>query len=100
MPFSILGLISSLRTQMENMQKVKERAEKIARDAVAEAKGLREPLEAAIVDNKELKRQMANYDRDKAALAVSATILYAIHTRSTNPQIGTQYQLSKFIKNN
>ncbi|CAB3233787.1 unnamed protein product [Arctia plantaginis] len=64
-----LGLISSLRTQMESMQKVKERAEKIARDAVAEAKGLREPLEAAIIDNKELKRQMANYDRDKAALA-------------------------------
>lgn len=56
---------------MEEMQKVKERAEKIARDAVAEAKGLREPLEAAIVDNKELKRQMSNYDRDKAALAVS-----------------------------
>lgn len=56
---------------MEEMQKVKERAEKIARDAVAEAKGLREPLEAAIIDNKELKRQMSNYDRDKAALAVS-----------------------------
>ncbi|XP_061729626.1 dynein regulatory complex subunit 4 [Cydia pomonella] len=64
-----LGLISSLKQQMEDMQKVKERAEKIARDAVAEAKGLREPLEAAIVDNKELKRQMSNYDRDKAALA-------------------------------
>lgn len=56
---------------MEDMQKAKERAEKVARDAVAEAKSLREPLEAAIVDNKELKRQMSNYDRDKAALAVS-----------------------------
>lgn len=56
---------------MEDMQKVKERAEKVARDALAEAKGLREPLEAAIIDNKELKRQMSNYDRDKAALAVS-----------------------------
>ncbi|CAH2268547.1 jg2234 [Pararge aegeria aegeria] len=66
-----LGLISSLKQQMEDMQKVKERAEKIARDAVAESKSLREPLEAAIVDNKELKRQMSNYDRDKAALAVS-----------------------------
>lgn len=56
---------------MEEMQKIKERAEKIAKDAVAESKSLREPLEAAIIDNKELKRQMSNYDRDKAALAVS-----------------------------
>lgn len=59
---------------MEDMQKVKERAEKIARDAVAETKSLREPLEAAVADNKELKRQMSNYDRDKAALAVSYNI--------------------------
>lgn len=56
---------------MEEMQKVRERADKISRDAVAEAKSLREPLEAAIIDNKELHRQMSNYDRDKAALAVS-----------------------------
>lgn len=59
---------------MEDMQKVKERAEKISRDAVAETKSLREPLEAAIIDNKELKRQMSNYDRDKAALAVSTSV--------------------------
>lgn len=59
---------------MEEMQKVKERAEKIAKDAIAEAKSLREPLEAAILDNKELKRQMSNYDRDKAALAVSVSV--------------------------
>lgn len=56
---------------MEEMARVKDRAEKIARDAVFEAKNLREPLEAAIMDNKELKRQMSNYDRDKASLAVS-----------------------------
>ncbi|KAI5644794.1 growth-arrest specific micro-tubule binding domain-containing protein [Phthorimaea operculella] len=62
-------LISSLKSQMEEMQKAKERAEKIARDAVAEAKALRDPLEAAIIENKELRRQMANYERDKAALA-------------------------------
>lgn len=60
---------------MEDMQKVKERAEKIARDAQAESRSLREPLEAAIIDNKELKRQMSNYDRDKAALAVSISLL-------------------------
>lgn len=61
---------------MEEMQKIKERAEKIAKDAVAESKSLREPLEAAIIDNKELKRQMSNYDRDKAALAVSFMYLH------------------------
>ncbi|KAF9813769.1 hypothetical protein SFRURICE_007924 [Spodoptera frugiperda] len=73
-----LGLISSLKQQMEEMQKVKERAEKISRDAIAEAKGLREPLEAAIIDNKELKRQMSNYDRDKAALAAKTKQLASL----------------------
>ncbi|KAI8437773.1 hypothetical protein MSG28_012005 [Choristoneura fumiferana] len=73
-----LGLISSLKQQMEDMQKVKERAEKVARDALAEAKGLREPLEAAIIDNKELKRQMSNYDRDKAALAAKTKQLSSL----------------------
>lgn len=56
---------------MEEMQKVKERSEKIARDSTYESKNLREPLEAAIAENKELRRQMSNYDRDKASLAVS-----------------------------
>ncbi|XP_060805979.1 dynein regulatory complex subunit 4 [Amyelois transitella] len=73
-----LGLISSLKQQMEDMQKVKERAEKIARDAVAETKSLREPLELAIIDNKELKRQMSNYDRDKAALAAKTKQLASL----------------------
>ncbi|XP_049886071.1 dynein regulatory complex subunit 4 [Pectinophora gossypiella] len=73
-----LGLISSLKHQMEEMQKVKERAEKIARDAVWEAKGLREPLEIAIAENKELKRQMSNYDRDKAALAAKSKLLLSL----------------------
>ncbi|CAH2054839.1 unnamed protein product, partial [Iphiclides podalirius] len=73
-----LGLISSIKQQMEEMQKVKERAEKIAKDAIAEAKSLREPLEAAILDNKELKRQMSNYDRDKAALAAKTKQLASL----------------------
>lgn len=60
---------------MEEMQVVKERAEKVARDAQAETRSLREPLEAAIFENKDLVRQMANYDRDKAALAVSKSSL-------------------------
>lgn len=72
----ISGLISSLKSKMEEMQKVKERAEKIARDAQAEVKSLRDPLDAAIAENKELKRQMSNYDRDKASLVVYYIIVY------------------------
>lgn len=56
---------------MEDMQKFKERAEKITKDANQHTKGLKGPLAIAIAENKELKRQMSNYDRDKASLAVS-----------------------------
>lgn len=67
----LLGLISGLKLHMEELQTLKERAEKIARDAQWEVKSLREPLETALIENTELRRQMTNYDRDKAALAVS-----------------------------
>ncbi|XP_011547830.3 dynein regulatory complex subunit 4 [Plutella xylostella] len=73
-----LGLISSLKSKMEEMQKVKERAEKIARDAQAEVKSLRDPLDAAIAENKELKRQMSNYDRDKASLVANSKQLASL----------------------
>lgn len=56
---------------MEEMQNLKERAEKVTKDANQDTKGLRGPLEEAIAENKELKRQMSNYDRDKASLSVS-----------------------------
>lgn len=56
---------------MEEMQKMKERAEKVTKDANQDTKGLKGPLAAAIAENKELKRQMSNYDRDKASLSVS-----------------------------
>ncbi|XP_041983105.1 dynein regulatory complex subunit 4 [Aricia agestis] len=64
-----LGLINSLKHQMEEMQKARERAEKTARDAGVEARALRGPLQTAVLENKELKRQMSNYDRDKATLS-------------------------------
>ncbi|CAG4954907.1 unnamed protein product [Parnassius apollo] len=73
-----LGLINSVKQEMEEMQRAKDRAEKIAKDAIAEAKSLREPLEATILDNKELKRQMSNYDRDKAALAAKTKQLASL----------------------
>lgn len=56
---------------MEEMENLKQRAEKITKDANQDTKGLRGPLATAIAENKELKRQMSNYDRDKASLAVS-----------------------------
>lgn len=56
---------------MEEMQILKERADKVTKDANQDTRGIRGPLAAAIAENKELKRQMSNYDRDKASLAVS-----------------------------
>lgn len=66
-----VGLISGLKVQMEELLKAKERAEKIAKDALGNAKGLREPLDTALNENKELKQNLCNYARDKALLAVS-----------------------------
>lgn len=66
---------------MEEMQNMKERAEKIAKDANQDTRGLRGPLAIAIAENKELKRQMSNYDRDKASLAVS-NLFYILTTTS------------------
>lgn len=53
------------------MLKAKERSEKIAKDALGNAKGLKEPLDTALNENKELKQKLSNYARDKALLAVS-----------------------------
>lgn len=64
------GLISSLKMQLEEVQKAKERSEKLARDAVAEVKRIREPLELLIANSKSLKEQLTNYDRDKDLLRV------------------------------
>lgn len=61
---------------MEEMENLKERAEKVTKDANQDTKGLKGPLVVAIAENKELKRQMSNYDRDKASLAVSIYFYY------------------------
>ncbi|VVC93559.1 unnamed protein product [Leptidea sinapis] len=59
--------------EMEEMQKVKERAEKIARDAVAESKSLREPLEAAIIDNKEPKQNNSHHWKSNLKFSSGST---------------------------
>lgn len=69
---------------MEDMQNMKERADKIAKDAHQNTKGLKGPLDEAIAENKELKRQMSNYDRDKASLAVSS--YFSCNKKSPNKQ--------------
>lgn len=66
-----VGLISSLKVQLEELQKAKERAEKIAKDATNNTKSLEEPLETALNENAELKRKLSNYARDKALLSVN-----------------------------
>ncbi|KOB72316.1 Growth arrest-specific protein 8 [Operophtera brumata] len=63
------------KDHMEEMQKTKERAEKVAKDALAESKGLREPLEAAIIDNKELKRQIILVERDELRSRFTRAVL-------------------------
>lgn len=66
-----VGLISGLKVQLEELQKAKERAEKIAKDATNNTKSLVEPLETALNENTELIQKLSNYARDKALLAVS-----------------------------
>lgn len=56
---------------MEELQKAKERAEKIAKDATNNTKSLMEPLDTAQNENTELIQKLSNYARDKALLAVN-----------------------------
>lgn len=65
------GLISGLKVQLEELQKAKERAEKLAKDATNSTKTLAEPLDTALNENAELTKQLSNYARDKALLAVN-----------------------------
>lgn len=73
--FYISGLIASIKQHTIDLQDARKRASKIYCEASTEAKTLQEPLRLAVLDNNELKRQMVNYDRDKAALKVFVRLL-------------------------
>ena len=56
------------------MKKKEERLEKQMAEVMAENKRLVEPLQRAREEVDELRRQLANYDKDKQSLAVSAQV--------------------------
>ncbi|XP_050501315.1 dynein regulatory complex subunit 4 [Diabrotica virgifera virgifera] len=70
-----LALISSLKDQMEILRKQNERMTKQVADLTAENKRLVNPLNAALAQIKEYKRQLENYERDKQALANTKLML-------------------------
>lgn len=61
---------------MEEMKKKEERLEKQMAEVMAENKRLVEPLQKAREEVDELRKQLANYDKDKQSLAVSIPHTY------------------------
>ena len=57
---------------MEEMKKKEERMEKKMAELIAENKRLTEPLQKAREEVEELRRQLANYEKDKETLRVCA----------------------------
>ena len=57
---------------MEEMKKKEERNEKHMSEIQAENKRLKEPLEKAKAEVTDLKKQLANYQKDKQSLQVSS----------------------------
>lgn len=64
-----LALINTLKEQVEEMKKKEERLEKQMAEVMAENKRLVEPLQKARDEVEELRKQLANYDKDKQSLA-------------------------------
>lgn len=57
-----------LISQVEDMKKKEERMEKQMNEVMAENRRLVEPLQKAREEVEELRKQLANYDKDKQAL--------------------------------
>lgn len=64
-----LSLINTLKTEIEDIKKQRERLEKQMAEVQAENKKLVEPLQRANEQVADLQRQLASYDKDKALLA-------------------------------
>lgn len=60
---------------MEILRKQNERMSKQVADLTLENRRLAEPLQQALADVAEFKRQLQNYEKDKLSLAVSSTKL-------------------------
>lgn len=64
-----LALINTLKEQVEEMKKKEERMEKQMAEVMAENRRLTEPLQKAREEVDELRKQLANYEKDKQSLA-------------------------------
>ncbi|XP_053947815.1 dynein regulatory complex subunit 4 [Anastrepha ludens] len=64
-----LGLISSLKDQLEVLRKQSERSERTATEVLAENRKLKEPLDAAQAELADLRRKMEHFERDRNQLA-------------------------------
>ncbi|KAK5649457.1 hypothetical protein RI129_000486 [Pyrocoelia pectoralis] len=64
-----LALISSLKEQMEALQKQNERMTKQVADLTSENHKLAEPLKVALADVTQYKKELQNYEKDKICLA-------------------------------
>ncbi|XP_060779219.1 dynein regulatory complex subunit 4 isoform X2 [Neoarius graeffei] len=62
--------ISSLKEEVADMKKKEERLEKVMAEVLQQNKRLTEPLQKATQEVSEMKKQLANYEKDKALLAV------------------------------
>ena len=58
------------------MKKKEERTEKKMAELMAENKRLTEPLQKAREEVEELRRQLANYEKDKETLRVCSALLF------------------------
>lgn len=63
-----MALISSLKEQIEEMKRREDRTEKALKECQRENRNVVEPMRAAAEENKDLKRQLLNYSKDKIAL--------------------------------
>ncbi|XP_030622407.1 dynein regulatory complex subunit 4 [Chanos chanos] len=66
---SNLNLIKTLKNQHDEMKKKQSRLEKEMAEVLLQNKNLTEPLQKAKEEVTELKKQLANYEKDKASLA-------------------------------
>lgn len=55
---------------MDDTLRAKDRADKVASDAIAEGKKLAEPLKQSLAEAADLRKRFHYHERDRAALAV------------------------------
>ena len=72
------------------MKKKEERMERQMNEVMAENRRLTEPLQRAREEVEELRRQLANYDKDKRSLAVSSVTIPFISLKIVK-KLGLRY---------